>query len=88
MKEKELSKVERARKAINDFAKNIEHDGKILVFDTRNFVGDIMANFYNDNKISIGYCYNYEYLEVLGLSNEEYKELIVVENDFEYVKID
>ena len=48
----------------------------VQTFDTRNVIGDYMANVYNANGIIIDVCYGYNYIEVFGLSDKEYEELL------------
>ena len=62
-----------------EIAKNIikEHYNKARcgLFDNRNCVGDRMSNIYNKNGLIIDICYDWEYFEVLGLSEEDFEEL-------------
>lgn len=44
-------------------------------FDTRNVVGDPMETIYEADGITIDYCEGYDYLEIFGLSDEEYRSL-------------
>lgn len=44
-------------------------------FCSRNMVGDPMGTVYDDDGITVDYCHHYEYLEIFGLSNEEYRSL-------------
>jgi len=44
-------------------------------FDTRNVVGDPMETIYDADGITIDCCWNRGYLEIFGLSNEEYRSL-------------
>jgi hypothetical protein len=44
-------------------------------FDTRNVVGDPMETIYEADGITIDYCEGYYYLEIFGLSDEEYRSL-------------
>lgn len=48
---------------------------RIQAFDTRNTEGDSMETIYNEDGITVDYCYYYEYIEIFGLTDEEYKEL-------------
>jgi phosphorylcholine metabolism protein LicD len=48
----------------------------IQLFDSRNTVGDIMETVYEEDGITIDFCPRHYYLEVFGLTNEEYLELI------------
>ena len=54
---------------------NLIGDGKIQVFDCRNFVGDYMRNIYFADGIMIDYCDN-GYIEVFGFTESEYKMFI------------
>ena len=47
----------------------------IQMFDTRNIVGDPMYNIYSEDGIVVDYCYVHEYIEVFGLSDEEFNRL-------------
>ena len=44
-------------------------------FDTRNTVGDFMNTIYEEDGITLDYCFSYDYLEVFGLTTDEYKSL-------------
>lgn len=44
-------------------------------FDCRNIVGDPMSNIYDEDGITVDFCYHYDYLEIFGLSDEEYASL-------------
>lgn len=46
------------------------------MFDARNIEGDYMENIYHKYNIIVDYCSGYEYIEIFGLTYEE----------FEYVK--
>ena len=35
-----------------------------------------MVNVYNEDNIKVDYCSNYEYVEIFGLSDEEFEKLI------------
>ena len=45
------------------------------IFDCRNIVGDRMTNIYDDGDVQIDICYGWEYFEVFGLTDEEFKEV-------------
>ena len=45
-------------------------------FNTRNTVGDSMATVYNEDGIIVDYCYEYEYIEIFGLTDVEFENLI------------
>lgn len=48
---------------------------KIQAFDTRNIAGDSMGTIYNEDGITVDYCHYYGYIEIFGLTDEEYQEL-------------
>ena len=45
-------------------------------FNTRNWIGDNMETVYNEDGIMVDYCYNYGYIEIFGLTDEEFEDLI------------
>lgn len=52
-----------------------EFPNGIQMFNTRNIVGDTMYDIYSEDGIVVDYCYGYEYIEVFGLSDEEFNRL-------------
>lgn len=44
-------------------------------FSSRNIVGDPMSNIYDADGVQIDYCYGYDYLEIFGLTSQEYQQL-------------
>ena len=52
-----------------------DYKGK-QVFNTRNLVGDRMITIYNKNGIQVDYCEDYDYLEIFGLTQEEFNSLV------------
>ena len=49
--------------------------GRCGIFDTENTVGDPMVNLYNNDGLRIDICYYWEYFEVFGLSEEDFRKL-------------
>ena len=49
----------------------------IQMFSTRNIVGDFMINIYEEDGIYVDYCYQYEYIEIFGLTKEEFKKVMI-----------
>ena len=45
------------------------------LFNTRNVVGDKMTNIYISENMQLDICYEYDYFEVFGLTDEEFKDL-------------
>ncbi len=49
---------------------------KIQMFDTRNLVGDRMITIYDSNGVVIDYCPGYEYIEIFGLTDDEFAMVV------------
>ena len=45
------------------------------VFNSRNLVGDDMDNVYEADGITVDYCANYDYIEVFGVTEDEYDKI-------------
>lgn len=45
-------------------------------FNTRNLLGDNMGTVYDEDGIMVDYCYDYEYIEIFGLTDVEFENLI------------
>lgn len=45
-------------------------------FNTRNIAGDNMERVYDEDEIIVDYCYYYSYIEIFGLTDEEFEDLI------------
>lgn len=67
MKENRLIKLKKFLKKV--FKKRIQ------TFTTKNIVGDYMETIYNKDEIQVDYAPGYGYIEIFGLTDEEYKEL-------------
>ena len=74
-----MNKVKIVEKIIREEVLPSMELSHIEVFDTRNIVGDPMENIYDKDGIQIDVCYAYEYVEVFGLSEEEFKELSLLD---------
>ena len=57
-----------------EFLKDRFPDG-VQAFDTRNIVGDRMVTIYYDGEIVVDYCPYYEYIEILGLTKEQFEKV-------------
>lgn len=66
-----MNKLEKAKEIVKKYI-NFALCG---IFDCRNTVGDDMTTIYSDNELVIDICYDYEYFEVFGLSDEEFNDL-------------
>lgn len=47
----------------------------IQAFNTRNIAGDSMDTIYEDNDIIVDNCYYWEYIEIFGLTKDEFNSL-------------
>lgn len=45
------------------------------LFNTRNVVGDKMINLYKSKDVQLDICFDFDYFEVFGLTDEEFKDL-------------
>ena len=59
----------------------------IQLFDSRNIVGDYMETVYEEDGVTIDYCPYYDYLEIFGLTDEEYWSLIDPDKNYRKVKV-
>lgn len=65
-----MDKMQKLRKFLIDNG----YKGK-QIFNCRNIVGDSMTNIYDDDGIEVDFCYHYDYLEIFGLTFDEYYSL-------------
>lgn len=47
----------------------------VQTFNCSNVVGDLTITVYDEDGITVDECSEYDYLEIFGLSNEEYQGL-------------
>ena len=64
----------KAIKKLRDFIVNGGYRG-MQAFNTRNIIGDSMTTIYDSDGITVDFCYHYSYLEIFGLTDEQYKSL-------------
>jgi hypothetical protein len=50
--------------------------GRYGLFNSRNTVGDRMVVLFKNAYIEIDICYEYEYFEIFGLTDNEFNELL------------
>lgn len=58
--------------------KEVLRDNNLLgvqCFDSESLVGDYRETFYDEDGIQVLVCPYYEYVEILGLSDDEYKSI-------------
>lgn len=65
-----MSKLEK----LKNFIREKDFVG-IQTFNSRNVVGDPMVTIYNQDGIVVDCCYFWGYLEIFGLTEEEYLSL-------------
>jgi hypothetical protein len=67
-----MSNLEKAKEIVKE---NYRY-ARCGMFNTRNVVGDVMTNIYDENGLIVDICYDYMYFEVFGLSDNEFVELL------------
>lgn len=68
-----------------DFLRNSNLLGK-QVFDCKSLVGDERECVYSEDGIRVLVCYYYDYVEVLGISDEEFKAISTGKGFFTHLK--
>lgn len=48
----------------------------IQAFNTKNIAGDSMECVYNKNGIVVDYCYYWNYIEIFGLTEKQFENLL------------
>lgn len=59
-----------------------ENHANVQAFNTRNIAGDRMETVYKDGDIIVDYCKGWEYIEIFGLTEEEFDDLLDPESSF------
>ena len=70
----EKSRLETAMDFMKEFCKEHKFED-IQMFNTRNVCGDVMENLLAENGVYIDICWGYGYIEVFGLTEDEFNEL-------------
>ena len=65
-----MNKINKLKRFLQENYPNIQ------AFDTRNIVGDSMETVYDEDGIIVDYCPDYEYIEIFGLTDVEFEDLI------------
>lgn len=47
------------------------------IFFTRNIIGDIMTTIYKNGEVQVDICYEWDYFEVFGLTEEEQEDIYI-----------
>ncbi len=69
-----MDRISKLKKFLQENCPNMQ------AFNTRNLVGDPMDTIYEEDGIVVDICYDYDYIEIFGLTDEEFENLI--ENGF------
>lgn len=56
------------------------------VFNCESLVNDARECVYSENGIRVLVCYYWEYVEVLGISDEEFKAISTIKGSFRHLK--
>lgn len=65
-----MNRIEKLKKFLQKFYPNYQ------VFNTRNLAGDAMYNVYTEDGIQVDECFEWGYIEIFGLAEEEFKSLL------------
>lgn len=74
-----MGKIEKLKKFLQENYPNFQ------AFNTKNICGDYTEQVYNEDGIIVDYCSSYGYVEIFGLTNEEFYNLID-DSGFSYLK--
>lgn len=69
--------TERVQHIIDFFKDNVEEIPAFGIYDSRNTVGDRMFTIYDKENVQIDACYDYGYIEIFGLTPEEFTSCCV-----------
>lgn len=70
-----MNKIDKLKKFLNE-----EFKEKIQAFNTRNLVGDPMYTIYHEDGITVDWCPVYDYIEIFGLTQKQFDDLLEDEN--------
>lgn len=68
-----------------DFLRNSNLLG-MQVFNCESLVNDAMECVYSEDGIRVLVCYYWNYVEVLGISDEEFKAISTMEDSYTFLK--
>ena len=55
-------------------------------FDCETLIGDHRETIYDEDGITVLVCYDYEYVEILGLSADEYQSITEQKSCFRFIR--
>lgn len=70
-----MNKIDKLKKFLNE-----EFKEKIQAFNTRNIIGDPMCTIYDEDGITVDMCYEWSYIEIFGLTQQQFEDLLEDEN--------
>lgn len=62
-------------KDVKDFLRKNYKNKNYQIFDSRNIIGDPMETVYSKNGVTIDECTYYGYLEIFGLTEEDFDKI-------------
>lgn len=68
--------TEKVQKLVDFFKNHKEYVPRGGIFNSRNLVGDEMKNIYCDNGVKVDVCYEYDYIEIFGLTDDEFRDAV------------
>lgn len=74
-----MNKLENVLKFLRDVFK--EYD-RMPAYNCRNTEGDEMETIYEKDGITVDFCWNFSYIEVFGLTEAEFNQLLEMSNGF------
>lgn len=72
----DISRIDKVKNIIRNRCNDAMHG----LFFNRNWIGDPMTTLWKEDGVTIDICYNYQYFEVFGLTEEEENELLAFYN--------
>ena len=70
-----MNKIDKLKKFLNE-----EFKEKIQAFNSRNLVGDQIYTIYDEDGITVDMCYEWSYIEIFGLTQQQFEDLLEDEN--------
>lgn len=75
-----MNKIEKLKRFLQENHPNVQ------AFNSRNLVGDYMKTIYDEDGIVVDYAIDWDYIEIFGLSQDEFDSLIEVEKWGDHLK--
>ena len=79
-----ISRIDKVKNVI----RNRYINARCGLFFTPNWIGDPMSTIWEEDGVTIDICYDYEYFEVFGLTEEEENELLAFYNSLRLERTD